>query len=206
MSSGTALELVPRVAVVPDVVTDNAVTNDVTDNATCCTMCAGCIGGAVILVMALACQFIPLILSIYGIIVAAEQYADIPDCAGHYRAWLITMIILLACNVKVMWKQQKQDGNTDDPPPDGVIKCVSHSCVAFFVGLIPLLGYLLVVENTSDDCNIASMDKVYDWTLYVIYYSIFLAGTILVKGGGLLFFLQRRHPPAPGRRPPVQVR
>ena len=145
-----------------------------------CGCLVGCVCGCILIVFSIFLAIVTCIIFIYGIVLACQEYSNIPDCAHLYKAWMIVMIVLLAGATKGTCRNAaKKTGQDEGSPPSGA----KDLCVAIFLGLIPLLSYLLVIRKTDENnCNLQPMDKIHQWSLYTIYYFIVLASAVVCRG------------------------
>lgn len=135
----------------------------------------------------LAIQVSCICFAVSGAVFLAEEYNDIPSCAGSYRGWGIAMTVIYGLGA--FRKQNSDSGSLGDAGLSDQAKTRALGCamliVSIFPGVIAGLGNRDVLQQSSD-CSLASIPQLEAWTTWIIYWNIALCSGLLLVGGGCL--------------------
>ena len=137
----------------------------------------GCLVGCASVTTLVALVLAPSALCISGIVLTALHYNEIPDCASHYRAWCIVMIVLTYGAANTAFSEMEGLGKAL------VTGGLCSTIVTAGILCIPAaVGYAKVVDATPGGCNLAPMAALQAWTWCVIGYFAAYAGVVLLAG------------------------
>lgn len=137
----------------------------------------GCLAGTTLAGTAVALALAPCALGVSGIVLLAQHYTHIPDCASPYRAWCIVMTILSFTAAK----------HAANDLMETVAMLVEGGAAAGVVlgGLLCIpaaVGYAKVVAPTPATCDLTPVTPLHTWTWCVIGYFAAYAGGALALG------------------------
>lgn len=116
-----------------------------------------------------------------GVIFAAEEFGDIPACAEPYKAWIITILLLLLSSGQQVRKANHNDKKTKRKE----IACAMMFC-SILTGLVAGLGWTKVLHYPPATCDTSDMSQIVTWTTWIIYY--YIALTIILAVTGLISY------------------
>jgi len=125
--------------------------------------------------------------AVSGAVFLAEEYNDIPSCAGSYRGWGIAMTVIYG--LAALQKHNSDSGSLGDAGLSDQAKTRALGCTMLIVSIIPGviagLGNRDVLQQSSD-CILASIPQLETWTTWIVYWNTVLCAGLLLVGGGCL--------------------
>lgn len=110
---------------------------------------------------------------ITGIIFTVQEFNDIPSCAAPYKAWMITLLIMMGSG------GSKANSANDTAEKDMGIKFIVTGIVT---GLIAGLGWTMVLHHPKDTCDTSAISDIIVWTEWFVYYCVVLTAIQLPAG------------------------
>ena len=110
-----------------------------------------------------------------GLVFTVQEFADIPSCAEPYRAWMITILVLIAC------AGRKSTGNSSER---GGAQELGYTMIAsgILTGIVAGLGWYMVVEYPATTCDTSAMHDIIVWTKWFTLYCAAQAVALPIAG------------------------
>ena len=129
--------------------------------------------------LALICLFTIVISSVCflvsGIVFTVQEYENIPTCAEPYKAWMITILVLIVI------AGGKNNDSTKGPSD---AKELGYTLIAWAIlsGLVAGLGSSMVLYYPDKRCDISGIHQLVAWTEWFLIFCACPAAILPVAG------------------------